>query len=161
MPAVHRDQSVVFIHFDYDVELLAIVKTLNGCRWSSTHKSWYQSQSLFKLDRILNGFSNKAYVDYSALQGTDLLVRRHLVSHPHRAAQLLPVGYLELLEQKRYSDSTIRSYTSYFKDFMNHFNGRVLTEINTDEINTYVLNLIKQKNISGSQQNLHINAIKF
>lgn len=161
MPAVHRDQSVVFIHFDYDVELLAIVKTLNGCRWSSTHKSWYQSQSLFKLDRILNGFSNKAYVDYSALQGTDLLVRRHLVSHPHRAAQLLPVGYLELLEQKRYSDSTIRSYTSYFKDFMNHFNGRVLTDINTDEINTYILNLIKQKNISGSQQNLHINAIKF
>ena len=74
IPAEHRDQKVVFIRFDYDAELLAIVKTLNGCRWSSTHKCWYQSQSLFKIDRILQSFKDKACIDYSALQGTDLLV---------------------------------------------------------------------------------------
>ncbi|MDQ2180825.1 site-specific tyrosine recombinase/integron integrase [Marinifilum sp. D714] len=74
---------------------------------------------------------------------------------------VLPKGYMEKLEQKRYSSQTIKIYTSYFKDFQNHFDSKDLKQINPEMINEYLLKLIKEKNISGSQQNQRINAIKF
>ncbi len=73
----------------------------------------------------------------------------------------LPPGYLELLLRKRYSSSTIASYTKYFRDYIKYFAGEDLIEIGHPQINAYLLELIQNKNISGSQQNQRINAIKF
>jgi integrase/recombinase XerD len=69
--------------------------------------------------------------------------------------------YKNLLTQKRYSTNTIDIYCNYFKDFCKYFTNRTLEEITTAEINNYILNLITSKNISISQQNQRINAIKF
>ena len=44
---------------------------------------------------------------------------------------------------------------------MRYFSKSVLEEITTEEINAYLLELIRTKNISASQQNQRINAIKF
>jgi site-specific recombinase XerD len=65
------------------------------------------------------------------------------------------------LEQKRYSESTIKTYSSYFKEFQKYFFPRILPEIRVEEINHYILELIRERNISGSQQNQRINSIKF
>jgi len=48
-----------------------------------------------------------------------------------------------------------------FEDFINYFSDRELPDIAPDEINRYLLELIESKNISASQQNQRINAIKF
>ncbi len=69
--------------------------------------------------------------------------------------------YRKLLIQKRYSDNTIKTYCNYFKDFCVFFENSKLENISTTQINTYILTLIQQKNISTSQQNQRINAIKF
>ena len=69
--------------------------------------------------------------------------------------------YKDLLIQKRYSPNTQDIYFSYFKDFCVHFQYKILEEITTAQINGYILDLIKSKSISISQQNQRINAIKF
>ncbi len=69
--------------------------------------------------------------------------------------------YKELLIQKRYSNSTQRIYCNYFRDFCAHFKDEKLEGLTTEQINKYLLNLIQSKNISISQQNQRINAIKF
>ena len=73
----------------------------------------------------------------------------------------LPYGFLELLQQKRYSESTIKTYTSYFRQFQDYFSDYDLKQISIDQINSYILELINDRNISPSQQNQRINAIKF
>lgn len=78
-----------------------------------------------------------------------------------KSASQLPHGYLELLQQKRYSSSTIVTYTNYFGQFAMHFQNQDLKRITSQEINSYILELIKYNNISISQQNQRINAIKF
>lgn len=78
-----------------------------------------------------------------------------------KSASQLPHGYLELLQQKRYSSSTIVTYTNYFGQFAKHFQNQDLKRITSQEINSYILELIKYNNISISQQNQRINAIKF
>jgi len=49
----------------------------------------------------------------------------------------------------------------YFNDFLLNFKDNIIENISTEQINKYVLDLIKSKNISSSQQNQRINAIKF
>ncbi len=69
--------------------------------------------------------------------------------------------YTDLLIQKRYSDNTIKTYCNYFKDCCVYFKEEKLEDVTTNQINSYILELIKLKNISISQQNQRINAIKF
>ena len=73
----------------------------------------------------------------------------------------LPPGYLEKLIQIRYSQNTIKTYVSYLRSFNEEFSERELNSITTQEINKYILKLIRTRGISISQQNQRINAIKF
>lgn len=69
--------------------------------------------------------------------------------------------YRNLLIQKQYSPNTIKTYCNYFKDYLNYFNGSNYQNISKEDINQYILSLIKKYKISVSQQNQRINAIKF
>jgi len=70
-------------------------------------------------------------------------------------------SYRNLLIQKRYSSATQKTYIAYFSDFCEEFSSKHIDMITKDEINAYILKLIKSRNISSSQQNQRINAIKF
>ncbi len=67
----------------------------------------------------------------------------------------------KVLDQKRYSESTKKTYLNYFHDFISFFGNQNLEFINHKAINDYILGLIRENNISASQQNQRINAIKF
>ena len=85
---------------------------------------------------------------------------RKATPNPQRT-YVLPEGYLELLEQKRYSPSTVKTYRAYFSDFMEYHKGRSIDRLKVADINKYILYLVNEKKISVSQQNMRINAIKF
>ena len=160
--AKHREQEVVLVGFEYNPELTAIVKQLPGAYWSQGKKSWYIPEKQFDLHRFFETFRGKAWVDYSGLKlkpAPAPLQKEAAKDYAYRTSTKLPKGYLEMLEQKRYSQSTIRTYCAYFKDFQFHFQGQPLDSINAEAVNGYILGLIKTKKISASQQNQRINAI--
>ena len=114
--------------------------------------SAYIAADAFKLSDFYDRYSPHAYIDYS----------RVYVRHPKPTREYtLPEGYLELLEQKRYSPSTIKTYRAYFSDFMEYHKGRNIDRLKVADINKYILYLVNEKKISVSQQNMRINAIKF
>ena len=49
----------------------------------------------------------------------------------------------------------------YFRQFIQYFHDHEIKTISHQQINTYILDLIKYDKISASQQNQRINAIKF
>lgn len=112
----------------------------------------YIPAAAFHLSDFYDRYSPHAYIDYS----------RVYVRHPKpRREYVLPEGYLDLLEQKRYSPSTIKTYRAYFSDFMEYHKGRNIDCLKVADINRYILYLVNEKKISVSQQNMRINAIKF
>ena len=114
--------------------------------------SAYIASAAFKLPDFYDRYSPHAYIDYS----------RVYVRHPKpKREYTLPKGYLELLEQKRYSPSTVKTYRAYFSDFMEYHKGRNIDRLKVPDINKYILYLVNEKKISVSQQNMRINAIKF
>ena len=114
--------------------------------------SAYIPAAIFRLSDFYDRYSPHAYIDYS----------RVYVRHPKpKREYTLPEGYLELLERKRYSPSTIKTYRAYFSDFMEYHKGRNINRLKVADINKYILYLVNEKKISVSQQNMRINAIKF
>jgi site-specific recombinase XerD len=69
--------------------------------------------------------------------------------------------FANLLLQKRYSPNTIKIYTHYFKKFLEDIDGHEAKNISPEQINRYILHLIKSEGLSGSLQNQVINALKF
>ena len=110
----------------------------------------------FVLAEFFDRYVNLAFIDYSKVTDTTNKPKKEKTIRPE-----LPAGFLEKLKQMRYSDHTIRVYTTYIGDFQQYFAGSNLKRISPDEINAYLLHLIDKKNISSCQQNQRINAIKF
>ena len=164
-PSLLRGKPVISIQFKYDNNLVEKLKQLEGAKWSQTLKSWYMFKEQFELDRFLATFSGEARVNYRSLNPVDRKNTEQPVKSKKRTVDSprieLPKGYVEMLEQKRYSASTQKMYTSYMRDFAETFKSYDLTKVTHDQINRYILWLIRKKNISASQQNQRINAIKF
>ncbi len=144
---IHAGEPVIMLFFPYNQELIGRVRKYPGARWSQSKQCWLIPENNFNRNDFLALLGNQYNIDETNYKQT--------------AEINLPKGYLEKLQQKQYSKSTIKTYCHYFKDFIKDFQKQNLTEISQDEINAYILKLILEKNISRSQQNQRINAIKF
>ncbi|MCF6342076.1 MAG: site-specific integrase, partial [Bacteroidales bacterium] len=159
----HRGETIVGLWFDPKQKpILDRVRRLSNVHWSNRKGCWYIDKSSFKLSVFFTALRDLAYIDYSALK-SEVEVEKGIQTTKDRKEPnvTLPKGYLELLDQKRYSESTKAAYSKYFRDFISHFEDEDLTEVSVEQINAYILYLIRVQKISPSQQNQRINAIKF
>lgn len=159
----HHQQAVVFVRFDYNREIIKRLKQMTSARWSKTNNCWYIYKNEFELGYFYETVKDFVFIDYSKLKAPakNASPEFELRNYDHRKEIEIPQQYLDKLIQRRYSKSTIRTYCAYFKDFVYSFNPKPPNEITEAEVNTYVQELIKQYNISPSEQNQRINAIKF
>ncbi len=72
-----------------------------------------------------------------------------------------PGSYTEQLRIKRYSQSTIRTYTDLFEEFINYYYNLDPKEITEKDILAYLRYLVDERQVSVSYQNQAINSIKF
>ena len=163
----HHEENVICIRFAYNMGLIDAVKKIPGTVWSRTMGCWYISEENFRMIDLRKEIRQMATIDVDGLYQPGRTSKRQgeryksTVAAPKRVPSPLPPGYLETLEQKKYSQNTIKTYTSYFSDFLDYFADRSPEDITKEEINSYILKLIREKDISSSQQNQRINAIKF
>ena len=148
-PDTHRNKKVVTVSFAYNRETANLLKHEFAATWSKTKKYWWVARDQFDYPKFKTSFAP-----------THEIIIPEGKLNKKKPIQL-PTAYLEKLIRVRYSDSTIRTYSKYFIDFLRHFTGQNIKELTPDEINKYILGLIKEKDISTSQQNQRINAIKF
>ena len=144
----HRNKKNVVIQFDYSTEIVNLLKLSFPARWSQTKNCWWIARKDFDYRKFKEVFSTIAEII--------------LPPQKHKSTeQLLPANYLEKLIRVRYSESTIKTYSKYFRDFQSAFTDQNLDELTSTDINNYILGLIEKQKMSVSQQNQRINAIKF
>ena len=160
---IKQGKHAVAIRFVYDSAIYKKVKEIKAAQWSQNHGFWYIPKEEFNLRQVFETLKTVAYIDYSAIKIKAVPVPEK-VNKPKplpKSQVKFPDAYLNLLEQKRYADNTKKTYTSYFADFIRHFKNQALEDITKEDINNHILQLIVEKDISPSQQNQRINAIKF
>jgi integrase/recombinase XerD len=73
---IHRDELRIAIVFEYDKELLSIVKGIGEARFSNTNKFWYVDDSEGNLRKVLEALRDKAEVDISGISYKSAPVER-------------------------------------------------------------------------------------
>lgn len=121
--------------------LEAIIQRLRGVGWIS-YKYFYKN-------RPINTYGG----------GEDFSVLRAKLE-TDESLRYCPKEYLELLELRRYSLNTARSYCSLFAGFAYEYRETPLPHVNEQEIKTYIHRIV-QNGKSRSYQDTLINAIKF
>jgi len=107
----HKGKDVIFIRFAYSRVLNERVKKLTGVHWSNTQKSWY----------VLDTPS------YRQRFGLALpLAGKEVIAQIHPVNQAAFKTYIETLQLKAYSESTIRTYRNEFAQLL--WYGRVKTD---------------------------------
>lgn len=135
---VHKKQRRIAVWFDKDKTLIERIKQLVDARWSQNLKAWHlpdtkENRSRFKIAPEFSLHNDKIF----ALQ-----------------------AFKTYLQTKRYSLSTIKTYTEALKSFLAFYNLKPIDSINNDDVVNYFQQYILSKQLSSSYQNQIVNAIK-
>lgn len=107
-------KGTIFLKFGYNRQLIENAKKIS-CSWSISKKRWHIDYSEENLKTIYNTFEAIAEIDSAAVDRITLKESRRIVGIE------IPEEYVNLLIRRRYSENTIRIYSSLFEEFINFY----------------------------------------
>jgi integrase/recombinase XerD len=143
---LHDHKEVIFIYFKYDNELNKEVKKYAGAKWSRLKKAWYvpnntQYRRLFGLQHQLAG--------------------KNVLSHIHPVNQPELQLFIETLQLKAYSESTIKTYRNEFAQLLYLLKGVSVSSMDGLKLRSYFLYCTNTLKLSENTLHSRINALKF
>ncbi|WP_439129034.1 site-specific tyrosine recombinase/integron integrase [Polaribacter sp.] len=152
---VHRNKKQILLKFAYHNDLINKVRSIKGTYWSKSLNCWYIKDTKENLLLLLNTFKNITAVN------TDKVItkkgfKRDLTLDEK---QLLNNFYL-YLKGKRYSQSTIQTYTFFIADFVNFNTKTPLEELTHKNVEHFIEKVFIDRNYSISSQRQFISALK-
>ncbi len=158
----HRKADQIFIYFEYngkDHPIYNLVRSLPNRKWSANQQCWYVEFSEAAINTIHDTF--KAYtIDDRDLRYT--IAKRHqnnayLLS---QTQQHVIDAFSKYLNGKRYSDSTIETYTFLVADFIGYYHKSALEDLTNRSVELYIEDVYIKRKYSISKQRQFISALK-
>lgn len=147
-----------------------LINDLEGVQYSEEYKMRYIPNTEANVKILVHRFRGIAWISYKYFYKNKPIHTHGFeenytpLKEKHETQDSLlkycPAEYIQLLETRRYSINTARSYCTLFADFARHYQDRPLNDINEQDIKAYVYKIVKSGK-SPSYQNQVINAIKF
>lgn len=159
--AVHRQKNVITIQFGKNRNIEDIVRNILHATWSQTRKLWYVTNSSESKVRILEAFEGIALVNTYKLKLKDDRQRYNMDAIVLDEADANKIErFKKWLQTKRYSDSTVLTYSSLIVFFCKYLVKRNCTEMSPMIVSRFNYEFIVQPKKSIAYQNQAINAIK-
>jgi integrase/recombinase XerD len=154
---LHDGVYRIAVQFNYKPELVKRFKQIADARWSKTLGMWHipdtpENRQRFELPaiNIMPSIPDGVNENTRAFQS--------LVSDEREREQVQK--FKEFLRNKRYSESTVKTYSEGLSVFLRYYKEKPLDEINNEDIILFNNYYILKKELSHSYQNQIINAIK-
>jgi len=164
---VHQGEQRLFLEFKFDKELISLVKSLPGARWSKQKKCWHIADSRGVVSELLEVFRGKAWIDFSSLKSEIRMPVENKGKINVPKPQMLSSEDNEILENfrkwmahKRYSPSTINTYNDSLRAFVRFIKPKSPGEASTEDMVQFVHEYVLPNHLSNSYQNQVINAAK-
>jgi integrase/recombinase XerD len=166
---VHKGEARLLAEFAYDTELIRLIKTLPDATWSQQHKAWHLPDIPGRIAELLNLFKGIASVDYKGLKttvatGSSITVlkqqEKSALPELHGAVKNKISVFESWLRSKRYSASTIKTYSDSLQTFLRYYSGKNIEEIGNDDLVKFNNDYILANSLSSSFQNQVVNAVK-
>ncbi len=155
-PIEIENTPVLGLFFPYNETLKSIAKK-NGAQWSTSMRCWWIPETKSNLDLLFSIYKGKAWLDINTLKKKSTKLKSAKLS----TTMLVPAVYREYLKRMRYSESTLKTYTSLFNEFLNFISPITFEDFSEEDIRRYQDWLVNEKKVKISTQGQAINAIKF
>jgi len=136
----HNKEDRIAVYFKKKQDLIARIKQIEGARWSQQKIVWH----------IPDTAENR--------------IRFHIKPLSHSLPSAEGIAQIEKFKQwlrsKRYSESTIATYTDALKSFLVFYREKPVAEITNEDVIIYNNDYILKNNLSASYQNQIVNSIK-
>ncbi len=163
-----KNQKMIGIKFSPDRLIQNLIKSLPSPKWSQRYNMAYIENTKANLGIVFNTFKGVVWINYnrfltnrpisSSNEKVDVAWFRRRT--PIAGYRTCPEAYLLKLELKRYANSTVKTYVTFFELFINHYCDKELNELDEGDVRAFLQSLIQQ-NRSNSYVNQAINSIKF
>lgn len=159
----HRNDNQICLEFDYNKDLLKIAKSSLNAKWSMTLKCWYIKNNPKNLKLIFSVFKRNAFIDSSSLftklqkPVSPKRKRERKLSNNNKT---LINNYFKYLKGKRYSKSTIDTYTYFIADLIEYYNDKDLKTIDNRAIELFIETVFIKRHYSISTHRQFISAVK-
>jgi len=162
--AYHRKEHQILLGFNHDWVLIDVVKHIPKAKWSATLKSWYIKNNPENLKLVYSVFKQHAQIDGSQLFDKPILKSESNKPKQKRDLSLenrnLLNGFYKYLIGKRYSKSTVDTYTYFIADFIEFNNTKVIDTLTTKDVELFIESVFIKRNYSVSTQRQFISAVK-
>ncbi len=151
----HKGETRIGLYFDYNQELIEVVKELPGRKWSRSKKCWYVTFSVSAFEKIQHSLTNFANIHI----GTKLT---HAISiaRLNENTKTTIQQYSKYLKGRRYSASTVKSYTTFLRDFFVYLKGKAVAEITSRDVELFCEDVMAAKQYSINTHRQFIGAMK-
>lgn len=136
----HKKEKRIAVYFEKNAALITRIKSFDGARWSQSLVAWHLPDTEENRERF------KIAAHSRLLPSTDGI------------AQIK--RFKQFLRSKRYSESTIATYSEALKSFLVFYREKPTAEITNEDVIIYNNEYILKNNLSASYQNQTVNAIK-
>ena len=136
----HNSVDRIAVYFENSQELISRIRKIEGAQWSQQNKVWHipdteENRKRFKIAPSSNYLPSEEGI-----------------------AQI--EKFKQWLRSKRYSESTLKTYSEALKSFLIFCNTKAIKDITHDDVIRYNNEYILKNNLSSSYQNQLVNAIK-
>jgi len=164
-PSFHNEKEVVQVLFERNEAITQLLRSKTQLRWSKTMNCWYLPYSKTITNELLQLVRNKYYLDYGD-------IKDHLPNEKQedKAPTELSSTSMEVIEKveklkqwmrsRRYSQSTINTYSESLRTFLRYVGDRSVSEITNQDLILFNNEYVLANKLSASYQNQVVNAIK-
>ena len=136
----HRGTKRIAVYFEKNAEWIARIKEIAGARWSQSLVAWHlpdteENRVRFKIPPVSYSFPST--------EGIEQIEK-----------------FKQWLRSKRYSESTITTYSEALKSFLVFYSDKAVADINNEDVIVYNNEYILKNKLSASYQNQVTNSIK-
>ncbi|TRX10559.1 tyrosine-type recombinase/integrase [Flavobacterium gawalongense] len=136
----HKGENRIAVYFEKNTVLITRIKQVEGAKWSQQKTVWHipdtiENRERFKIEPLSHSFPSKEGIE-------------HITK------------FIQWLSSKRYSPSTIKTYSEALKSFLIFYREKQIAEITNEDVVIYNNEYILKNNLSASYQNQIVNALK-
>ena len=151
----------IALYFRYNNELLNIIRGLKRFKWSNSRRCWYTSFNQSTLKLIRQTFEGVAILVedeslYAAPALKKIKVNRKLSNENSEVLD----SFIKYLEGKRYSQSTIETYSIFIGDFLQYLKEKSITAATNRDVELFIETVFISRNYSISTHRQFISSIK-
>lgn len=169
----HKNQEVIRVIFEKNESILQALRQSGKIRWSQTMQCWYMPYSDTAKQDVFKVLEHKAWIDYSGLtqeSAVNTLPTQAKEIVNTTGPKILPCATPDILQKvkefkyymrsKRYSESTIGTYSDALKIFLTYYSDKEIAEITNEDLVNFNNDYILANTFSASYQNQIVNAVK-